>query len=202
MSLINTQQSPVQAQIQQEPPLPTLPLTSQNPTEATQAPVDQFVTPTTQTCSQAQVQSTAQASVVETTPAVIDEPEAAQEVEKKPWYAGIVNFFESLFEGLSAIFKAVAPFFKLFAPLMGPLAGLFGGLGQMGGSSSSANNSSSSNNSSISIPSSNTTTPSLEARPPGSAFGERGTGSVNVTGPLGIATGPVIDAPRASISSS
>ena len=194
MSMINTQQSPVQAQTQQEPPLPILPLTSQNPTQSTQEPVDQFVTPSTHTCCQAQVQSTAETSVVETTPAVIEEPQAPQEAEKKPWYAGIVSFFESLFDGLSAIFKAVAPFFKLFAPLMGPLAGLFGGLGQAGSSSSS-------NNSSVSIPSSNTSTPTLEARPPGSAFGERGTGSVNVTGPLGIATGPVIDAPRASVTS-
>jgi hypothetical protein len=81
-----------------------------------------------------------------------------------------------------AIFNAIAPIFKFLAPLLGPLGGIFSGLTNGSGSQTSS--------------------PTPHVRPAPNDFEERGTGSVRANAPLGIATGPVIDAPRASISSS
>ena len=198
MSMINTQQSPIQSPTQ-EPPRPSLPLTQTlaQPTQQVPVPVDEMVlnpSPNVHQCLPANLQGPQQVSNASDVQASTkaDEPESAGETEKKPWYAGIASFFESLIEGLSAIFNVLAPLFKLLAPLFGPLAGIFGSLG-----GSATNSTSSSSAETVSSNMASTRPP----RPPVSSFSERGTGSVSTTGPLNIATGPVNEAPRASITS-
>ena len=186
MSTISAQQSPVQAPISQGPTL-ALPTLSSNPAQQqmpVQAdPVDQLElqqAPSTPTKLSATQQAS---SVAEPTAPACEHTELApaEEPEKKPWYAGIVNFFKSLIEGVSAIFKAVAPIFQFVAPFLGPIGGLFSGM--LGGASSQTNS------------------PTVNVRPAPNTFAERGTNSVRANPPLGIATGPVIEAPRASITS-
>ena len=92
-----------------------------------------------------------------------------------------MSFFESLIAGVKAIFNAVAPIFQFIAPFLGPIGGFLSGM--VNGSSSR--------------PSS----PEVSVRPAPNTFDERGTNSVRANAPLGIATGPVIEAPRASITS-
>ena len=196
MSTISAQQSPVQASNNQGPslPLPALPIQQiqqQSPVQG--SPVDQIELsqpPATPTKLNATQQTSAPEALSQTTcqptapePTLEPVAEAEAEAEKKPWYAGIVNFFESLVAGFKAIFNAVAPIFQFIAPFLGPIGGFLSGM--LGGANSRPSN-----------------PEEVTVRPAPSTFAERGTNSVRANAPLGIATGPVIEAPRASIRSS
>ena len=189
MSTISSQQSPIQASINQGPSLPALPIQQvqqQSPVQV--SPVDQLELAQAPTTTPSNINAAAQTSATEALAPTTCQPSALEpttepvsEPEKKPWYAGIVSFFESLIAGVKAIFNAVAPIFQFIAPFLGPIGGFLSGM--VNGSSSR--------------PSS----PEVSVRPAPSTFEERGTNSVRANAPLGIATGPVIEAPRASITS-